>query len=74
VDCACYAFEEDRGWFLMTLRNGATLTNWCIVLNSEGEIINWISARSGSDTWLGEIHGKCTYDASLLTPTKAGIV
>ncbi|MBV9481512.1 MAG: hypothetical protein JO249_12285 [Acidobacteria bacterium] len=74
VDCACYAFEGDRGWFLMTLRNGATLTNWCIVLNSEGEIINWTSAPAGSDGWLGEIHGNCTYDASLMTPTKAGIV
>jgi hypothetical protein len=73
LDTACY-FDEDLCWFFASMRNGATLTNHCIVINQEGKIITQAYTSAAGDNWLDTIQGKCAWGRSLFNPTKMGIM
>lgn len=70
---ACY-FDKDICWLLLPMRKDGNIVNYCMVINNKGEFLKGAIADADSNTWLGEIKGKCAVGNSLLTPTDAGIL
>jgi len=67
-------FGRDLCWFFVSMREGVTITNHCMLIRRSGKVVFHVTVEAGTEDWLGDIERKCALGQSLLSPTNAGIV
>jgi hypothetical protein len=67
-------FSANRAALIYSFKDGAKVTNRCVLVKSTGEVVGIAEASEGDGTWLSDIGGKCVAGDSVLAATDDGII
>lgn len=73
VGAKCF-FSSNRAAMMFSYKNGPKITNRCVLIKSNGEILGMAEGTEGDGTWLSSIAGKCVAGDSVMSATDDGIV